>query len=258
MNYKCLWSSNKVNNKKMNIIFFPYGGGGIPSFFQWVQDLEEYANCYVVELPGRGNRFNEEPYTDIKRVIAELTPSILNLKEPFIFVGHSMGALIAYELTCHLQDNYDLKPLRLVVSGCSSPSFPKPLKKSSDLSEDEFIDRLKKINGSNNEIVNNSELLEVVMPMLRADFALCDNYAYNNRVEKVTCPITAFCGNKDIFAPLASVECWRDLTNNSFSVKVFDGEHFFIKDRYQEVLNFLIELVEIEIDEKGVKLKGYA
>ncbi|MFB8426342.1 thioesterase II family protein [Priestia megaterium] len=255
MNCKWLWNPKKIDKGKLNIIFFPYAGGGIPSFFHWIQDLEEYANCYIVELPGRGNRFSEEPYTDITQVVYELSSNILKLKEPFIFVGHSMGALIAYELACYLQKNHAVNPVRLVVSGASSPSYPKKIQKASNLSKEAFIDRLKEINGANDEIINNNELLELVMPILRADFTLCENYIFNGQNEQLSCPITAFSGNRDKVAPIVGAEQWRELTSNTFNLKVFDGEHFFINDKYKEVLNSLIELVSY--DKKRLNLNSY-
>jgi medium-chain acyl-[acyl-carrier-protein] hydrolase len=245
---KCLWYPNRKQDHEFNIIFFPYAGGGVPSFYKFVQDFKDTANCYVVELPGRGSRFNEEFYTDMNDVVLDLAQVISKLKGPSIFIGHSMGALIAYELSLHLEVKYNLAPKRLIVSGATSPFYPKQYNSVSTLPRQQFINKLKELRGTSAEVLDNTELLELLIPILRADFALCEKYkCKTNTVINLDCPIISIYGSEDTLTPREGMEKWSELTRKNFKIKSFDGDHFFINSNYRSVIRYLLPILKNDI-----------
>ena len=143
---------------------------------------------------------------------------------PYAFFGHSMGSLISFELVRYLRrEGHDPGPVRLFVSGHRAPQLPDPDPPTHHLAEPEFIEELRRLKGTPEEVLQNAELLRLMLPLLRADFALCETYIY--RPEKpLTCPITAFGGLQDDEVPRETLAAWHEQTYNSFKLRFFVGE----------------------------------
>jgi medium-chain acyl-[acyl-carrier-protein] hydrolase len=213
---------------KLRLFCFHYAGGGALSFRTWLDRLPPYVEVRPIELPGRGIRLLEPPFTRIEPLIQAMENALLPaLDRPFAFFGHSMGAIVSFELARLLRENNHLSPLQLFVSGRRAPQIPDSDLPIHALPEPEFLKELRRYNGTSEEVLNNTELMQLLLPTLRADFAVLETYIYAP-APPLDCPITAFGGLQDWKASREDLEAWREQTNAAFSLQMFPGDHFFL------------------------------
>lgn len=229
----------KVKSVEHVIICFPFAGGGASAYQSWVVNSPANIAFCPVQLPGRENRIIEEPLTsmeEVKKSILNDLIGIFDSNENISFWGHSMGAKIAYELAAELQESGHCVK-NLFVSACPCPGdFPK--RTISNLSDDDFIIELNRFNGTPKEILEDREVLDFFLPMLRADFGIVEKYA-DTRGIRLNCPIVGFCGDDDSISSPAELLKWEQYTNASFSYHVFKGDHFFIKNYEKDIIDIL-------------------
>lgn len=213
---------------RLRLFCFPYAGGGTAAFRDWNNALPAWIQLCPVLLPGRESRFNEALYSDFDILIKALAGAITPwLDLPFAFFGHSLGALVSFELARELRRRSGVAPRRLFVSGCRAPQLAPYRADLHKLPRAEFIEQLRRFEGTPEEVFQHNELLELVLPILRTDFALFSSYVYRQD-EPLKCGITAFGGRQDSKAPQADIALWREQTSTSFSLQMVDGGHFFI------------------------------
>ncbi|HEX2866913.1 MAG TPA: alpha/beta fold hydrolase [Ignavibacteriales bacterium] len=221
------------------LICFPYAGGSSHIFRRWQEALEKHVNVVALELPGRGRRYTERLCHSLPELIKDLMDSILPyLDKPYYFFGHSMGALIAFEMTVALRRNFLPEPEHIFVSAHPAPNMHKREPLMYKLPEDEFIKRLKDMKGMPEEVLKNSELMEIMLPILRADFSVSETYIYKP-VPKTDCPITVFGGLADEGISLEELEGWAEMTNSSFELNLLPGDHFYITKSEPMLLKIL-------------------
>lgn len=226
-------------NAQLKLFCFHHAGGGTLSFRNWAQELSPIVEVYLIQLPGRERRLSEPAFTRIEPLIAELKPAIIpHLNQPFAFFGYSMGSLIAFELTRHLWRDYQLYPQHLFVCANRAPQLPKTKPPIHDLPDTEFVEELRNLNGTPEEILANDELMALLMPTLRADFAVIETYNYYNE-PPLSCPITAFGGLEDTEASREDLAAWDSQTNNNFNLHMLPGNHFFINSARSQLLQLL-------------------
>lgn len=227
----------------MRLLCFPYAGGGASVFRSWadsecMQDIEVCA----VQLPGREARIAESPVGDMHRLVRllchELEPW---LDRPFVFFGHSVGALVSFELARELRRSRGIEPRHLVVSGCPAPHL-QGFERMCDLHDDDFLERLCRFNGTPPDVLNHPELMQLMLPALRADFSLRDRYVYQEK-PPLTCPITAFGGMNDTHVSADDLRSWRQHACEGFQLWLFQGNHFFIRSAQELVLETLSSVV---------------
>jgi len=149
------------------------------------------------------------------------------LEVPFAFFGHSMGALASFETARQLRREHALLPVHLLVSGCRAPQLPSPYPPLHALPDPEFLKELRLLNGIPRQALEYPELIELMLPTLRADFAVYDTYTYSTE-PPLECPISAFGGLQDGKVSRDCLAAWRDQTSTSFSLQMFPGDHFFL------------------------------
>jgi len=213
---------------RVRLFCFPYAGGSASMFRSWAEEAPPEVEVCAIQPPGRENRWREPRLTVLPEFLLSLAQSILpHLKLPFAFFGHSLGALIAFELARLLRRQGDPQPLCLFVSGRRAPHLPDPRPSTHQLPDGEFIDSIRRLGGTPEELLQNSEVTQLFLPTLRADFALNETYTY--RVdEPLECPIFAFGGAEDPEAGRDEVAAWDAHTSASFSTRMFPGDHFFV------------------------------
>jgi len=171
----------------------------------------------------------ERPFTQLSTLIEALAQGLAPLLDkPFAFFGHSLGALVSFELARQIRGQYGTHPVRLFVSGGRAPQIPHRAAPIHTLPDKEFLLELRRLNGTPSELLNHEELMEIMVPLLRADFALYETYQYSTDAP-LSCPISAFGGLQDHRVNDHDLEAWRAQTSSAFALRMFPGDHFFLK-----------------------------
>ena len=231
---------NQLRTPSKQLFCFPYAGGGASIFRPWKNYLGPEIGAYAIQLPGRESRFTEEPISDLITIAKASADAISEIcSRPFAIFGHSLGAAIAYEVTAELEAR-GLKPAQLFISGRQSPNR-KPLRAPiSHLSDAEFIEQLKSYNTTPREIFENREILELLLPMLKADFSMAENYQHQIG-SKVNAPITALASKGDIWLSPESISDWSKKTFGPFSSHWFEGGHLYLNQETEALVKYIQE-----------------
>jgi len=224
---------------RLRLFCFPCAGGTISAYSQWSNYLPKDVEVHLVQLPGRGYRLEEPPFTRFFPLVQTLT-SILRpyLNIPFAFFGHSMGATLAFEITRQLRRENHPSPVHLF--GCCCPAPEKPILKPfiHQLPETEFLAELHhRYNAIPQAILQNAQLTQLFLPSLRADFTMIETYVYAYE-KPLNCPITVFGGLQDKAICLDSLEAWGYETYSPFTLRMFSGDHFFLHHPQSPFLQF--------------------
>jgi medium-chain acyl-[acyl-carrier-protein] hydrolase len=213
---------------RLRLFFLPYAGGGVAPYRRWLAALPADVEAWLVQLPGREKRFRERPFDRMAALLAELAPVLEPLLDrPFAFFGHSMGALIAYELARELRRRGRPEPEHLLASARGAPDRQPATGPRHDLPDAAFLEQLRRLGGTPAEVLENRELLEMFLPLLRADFALAETYSWTAE-PPLGCAITALGGAEDPAWPAEGLELWRRHTTGPFRLHLFEGNHFFL------------------------------
>jgi medium-chain acyl-[acyl-carrier-protein] hydrolase len=228
---------------RLRLFCFPFAGGGARAFGAWTADLppdlQRDVELWAVNLPGREATLADARFTDLVPLVEALRPRIVPvLDAPFAFFGHSMGALIGFELARSLRAEGLEGPVHLVVSAFRAPHLPNRHEPVQDLPDADLVRRLRKLGGTPPEVLGEPELLDLVLPLLRADLRLCETYVYRNG-EPLDCSLTAFCGASDPEVNRDELNGWRSHVRGPFELHVFPGGHFFLQTGQALVLRIL-------------------
>lgn len=236
---KLIKNRESITEDKVTLFCLPFAGGGASAYNQWVKKAQDMFNVCPIQLPGREDRIMEKPYETMNVMLDDLEQAIINvLKGPYALWGHSMGGKIGYELEKRMEKRgYTAKCF--LVSGSRVP-YIQETNPISHLSNSDFKEKLARFEGTPKEILDNQELLDFFLPMLRADFSIDETY-YSSLVIQLQCPIIAFCGEDDREVSVEEMKAWEEYTENSFDYCVFPGGHFFIREREEDVIQTIAE-----------------
>jgi len=233
------WFSFPKENSEADLRLFclPYAGGSSHVYYPWQDKLSSDIEICAIQLPGRGIRFTETPYTDHKKMVIDLVDDMVEyLDKPYALFGHSMGALLAYEVAQEIKKRGLPQASHLFVSGRRAMHINNESQPIHDLPEEQLISELKKLNGTPAEVLENKDLMSLVLPMIRADFQLCETYLHNVEHKKLDLNITSFEGVNDHKARGINVSAWQDLTSGIYQGIQLSGDHFFIHSSEQKLL----------------------
>jgi len=231
------WFLNKspATHECLRIFAFPYAGGGATVYKNWEAAFPDFVGLYPVQLPGRENRFEENLFQDIPSLISAVSDAISPVLDiPFILFGHSLGAKIAFELARELRRKWGISPCCLIVSGSRAPNIPEP-KPISHLPDRTFLKELGRFSGICDAVLQNKELMEMYLPLLRADFIMEETYVFSEDLP-LECPVIAFGGTEDSETKLDELAAWADHTAAWFSLEMIKGDHFFIQKKKAQLL----------------------
>lgn len=224
---------------RFRLFCFSYAGGGALIYRAWADGLPADVEVCPIQLPGRGTRLMEPLFTQLSPLIQALAQALLPLLDkPFAFFGHSLGALVSFELARQLRRQYGVQPVRLFVSASRAPQLPHRGLPVHTLPERDFLAELRHLNGTSREVLEHEELIQIALPVLRADFAVYETYVYSTELP-LNCPISAFGGLRDRTVSQSDLEAWREQTNGSFSLQTFPGDHFFLNTAQPLLLRVL-------------------
>jgi medium-chain acyl-[acyl-carrier-protein] hydrolase len=228
--------SRTNSEARIRLFCFPYAGGGALSYRTWSEAVPAQIDIRPIQLPGRENRFNEKPYTEMQTLVDALSTAIRPyLDMPFAFFGHSMGSLLAFELAKKLDEEGLATPRHLFISSRRGPDLPGPTPPLHTLSESELVDTLKRFGGIPDLILKEPEILDFFLPTLRADLYLAETSPLENGI-RIDAPITAFGGLQDPFTSVDELEAWRKHTLQEFRLKIFPGGHFYMREQNRVLL----------------------
>lgn len=226
---------------RLRLFCLPYAGGGASVFRGWSAFAPPEIQLLPVHLPGRGNRFSERPLVRLDALVDQLADELGPFMDvPFALFGHSMGAMVAFELTRRLRELGRSLPESLLVAGRRAPHRPSDKRPLHALPEPEFQKELRGLDGTPEEILQHPELMEVFAPILRADFELCETYAYRAG-EPLDVPISAFGGLEDPDVRRDDLQAWQEHTRGPFRLRMFPGGHFFLNGARQQLVHALSE-----------------
>jgi surfactin synthase thioesterase subunit len=223
-----------VTGATARVFCFPYAGGGASTYRTWAEPAAAgpaRLEIWPVQLPGRENRLREPAVRDMADLMPALfdalAPHLADL--PYACYGHSLGADIAFEFSRRAVRAGLPAPVRLFVAAHRPPHLPDPKPPAHALPEPAFLSRLTEYGDLPDALRHNRELLDLVLPSLRADFALFENYRLPE-AQPAPCPITAFAGEADRSVTPAALRAWSDLTSAGFRLRSVPGGHFFLRD----------------------------
>jgi medium-chain acyl-[acyl-carrier-protein] hydrolase len=223
----------------LRLFCFPYAGGGAHIFGAWPKGLPEEVEVYAAHLPGRGTRLRENAFTDLTQMVKAVGEAIIPLLDmPFAFFGHSMGAILSFELTRYLRQKCNILPVHLLVSGRRAPQIQSTEPITYNLPESQFYEKLRTLNGTTAEVLEHPELMELMLPLLRADFSVVETYAYLPDTP-LDCSIMAFGGLQDYKVGRKFLEAWQEQTTSKFTLRMLPGDHFFLNTSQQLLLRLL-------------------
>lgn len=236
-----IFRANPRPDAELRLICFPYAGGSAHIFKGWDAFLPTEIEVCAVQLPGRGQRITEPPIDTLSRLTPQLADALLPyMDRPFAFFGHSMGALISFELVRTLRRQGAPLPRHLFVSARHAPHLPSARTPIHHLPDARFMAELEHYKGTPSAVLQNRELMELFLPALRADFTISERYAYVTE-QPLAVPISALGGVQDELVTRASLAAWCEHTAGSFSSRLFPGDHFYLHSAQPLLLRALAQ-----------------
>jgi surfactin synthase thioesterase subunit/glycosyltransferase involved in cell wall biosynthesis len=241
-----LWfpGADRAAEGALRLFAFPHAGGGASGFYSWSRWLPAHIAVCPVRLPGRESRIAEAPLERMDELVAALADAIAPyLDAPFAFYGQSMGAVVAFELSRALRSAGRPLPLCLLAAAARAPQFRRGHVPGPEPSDAAFLAELRRLGGVPAEVLERPEMLEVVLPALKADARLYRHYVYSEAAP-LACPIRAYGGAEDPNIASEHLEGWRLQTTASFASQVFPGGHFFPDSQREAFLRVLVAVLD--------------
>ncbi|OLZ45768.1 thioesterase [Amycolatopsis coloradensis] len=212
---------------------FPHAGGSASAYRTLSGALAPTVEAHTVQYPGRQDRMGEPVIDDLHTLSEQLVDVVAALPKPFALFGHSMGAIVAFEVARRLEAR-GLVPTALFLSARRGPDILR--EDSHHLSDDTaFLAEVSRLGGTAAMILDDPDIRALALPALRGDYKAVETYRYRPGPD-VTCPIVALAGNADPVVNVSDVENWAGYTTGSFEKEVFEGGHFFLEDNLDAVV----------------------
>lgn len=245
----CIINLNPRPNANGRLFCFPYAGSSASVVYRkWTSNLSPQFEVIPIELPGRGSRIQEELKHNVQEVVEEIAGSIIPLlNKPFYFFGHSMGALISFKLANYLKHKIGMQPKILFLSAHRAPQILKTGLIMHKLNDEELKVELKNLKGMDEKILENDELMEIFLPIIKADYEVCETYPFSDN-EILDIPFIVFGGDKDEGISVDELKEWKQLTTKSFQLHLFAGDHFYIMKKQEEFLKYFNNILMKNFD----------
>jgi surfactin synthase thioesterase subunit len=222
----------------VRLVCFPYAGSSAAVYRRWRRSMPAWMDVCPVDMPGHGRRFDEPLETSVEGMVERCLPLVLpQLAQPYVLFGHSLGAIVAFELAHRLQELGMHSPVLLVASGTDAPSRRDHQRHAGIDSPEALSAELRRLGGTPPEVLADSELLALTLPIVRADFDACARYE-SSPERKLTCPIDVLGGQQDS-TTRESLLAWGEHTTAEFALHMLPGGHFFIHEEEPQVLRYL-------------------
>lgn len=231
---------------RINLITLPFAGGNRYCYRKLEQLLPPFIRLVALEYPGRGTRIRETLLTDIDLLVEDLYSQMRQLpKEKYAIYGHSMGGLLACLLTRKIIHEGDSAPVHLFITGTTGPAARSEDKKWHLLGKKEFLQEIRNMQGSPDEVLADQDVLEYFEPILRADFKASETYIHSHSLP-LDLPFTIITGTEEDMAP-QDVHAWQNETSLKVDFRRLPGKHFFIFDWPEKVVEIVARKLAIHI-----------
>jgi surfactin synthase thioesterase subunit len=224
----------------MKLLCVPHAGRGASLFYPWASRLPEWVELSAIQLPGREARMSEPPLTRLGDILEGLLAEIpQKLDRPYVLFGHSMGALICFELARALRRHGAPLPAGLIVSWRRAPSLPSPDGNIHTLSDQDFVDELsRRYNGIPQVVRDYPEMMRILVPIMRSDLTVLETYSFVAE-PPLGLPVFLYGGQEDVQMTPASIEAWRAISAGDLTLRLFAGGHFYLQDDRERLLDVL-------------------
>ncbi|MFF7079580.1 thioesterase II family protein [Streptomyces lavendulae] len=223
---------------------FPHAGGSASAHFPLSEALSSAADVevLVVQYPGRQDR-RRVPHVGIRAMADQIVDELAAFTDrPMAVFGHSMGATVGYEVARRLQRYPGSPPELLIASGQRAPETQSRRPVHELHSDDEFIEELVQLGGTDTRLLTDRDLLPLFLPPLREDYAALRAYRHRPG-PRLQCPVVALIGDRDPRVSVEEAGEWAGTTDTSFQLRCFRGGHFYLEDRRAEFLDTMAELL---------------
>ncbi len=243
------WIKLSSGEDAIRLFCFPFSGGTAQVYRPLARLLPNGICVFAYELPGRGRRFNDPAFENIPDMVSDAMKGLMPLlsNSNFAFFGYSLGGLLAYEAAHELSRKELNLPRHLFVAASRAPHLSRREDETSyyDLPDEKFISKLKEMGGTPQEVLDNQEILELMLPVIRKDFKAYE--AYKNANEKpLNCPITAFGGEFDRLVLPSDVQEWSKHTAKLFLKHIYEGDHFFIQSYAEKMAGVITRALAMQ------------
>ncbi|WP_341820732.1 thioesterase II family protein [Wolbachia endosymbiont (group A) of Myopa testacea] len=230
--------SNKKNYDH-TLIFFPFAGGNGESYIPWFKHFLPNISCRYALLKGRGKYFHKNAFNTINELIDDIIPEVYKVcDKPFSFFGHSMGALIAFEMSRTLHKEFNIIPDNLFISGFRPPQLTHNRRFLHTMSKKELLEEIRKMGGLKLIEPINIDQLEPFFPTLYSDFKLCELYKYKHN-QPLSCKISVLWGDTDDCIQSEQISLWQKESCFPIDFRKFSGGHFYIWENTIEIALFI-------------------
>ncbi|MGM2841797.1 thioesterase II family protein [Bacillus cereus group sp. Bce002] len=227
----------------VKLICLPYAGGSARVYSKWVYMLDNRIEVVCPELAGRGKRFNEPYYKNLKEAVDDIYKNIRSIinSGPYALFGHSMGSLLTFELYYKLKEEGHCEPEAIFFSGKAAPNIP--IKEKVHLySEEQILEKISSLGGTPREVLDNKDILNLYLPIIKADYKIIETYEYKNKSSLINSPCNILYGSEDDIALEELLE-WENHTFDMPKFYKIYGGHFFIKNQENMVINLLNQIL---------------
>ncbi|RNL87504.1 type I polyketide synthase [Halostreptopolyspora alba] len=223
------------HSAKVRLFCFPHSGGGPSAFRDWPTLVPPWVDIVPVQLPGRERRADEAPPSSLDSIVTAVTAAVApHTDRPFALFGHSLGALLAYEVARHLHREGLPSPERLLVAGVGAPHQGPADRSAAPSSDEALLSEIEELGGVPPQLHENRDLLRAALPGLRADVALFTSYTHQPG-PLLDCPVTVLVGEEDPLTRESDTSAWSEVTRGESTVHTFPGGHFFVDEHARAV-----------------------
>ncbi|MBM7845956.1 thioesterase II family protein [Herpetosiphon giganteus] len=229
-------------NPQLKLFCFAFAGGAASLFRTWPLKLPDWVEVVAVQLPGRESRLREPLYTDLMSLVNDLGQVLApELNQPFAFFGHSLGAMISFELARELRRLQVAQPSWLWLSARRAPQLLDTSPRIAHLSKQAFTEHMiQHYQGIPPEVAREPELMNLFVPIMHADIQMVETYAYADQ-PALDCPLTVIGGIDDPTMTMAHLSPWRQQTSKRFNLRQVPGDHFFVRNQPDLLLQIINE-----------------
>jgi surfactin synthase thioesterase subunit len=221
----------------MKLLLFPFAGGNSYSYTPLIKHFPKSIRPVTVELPGRGTRIDEPLKSSVDEIISDIFEKYNKVGADYSIFGHSFGTLLGILFARQMIDSKLEPPRHLFFSGHGWPGCQSELK-FSQLSNEDFLNEMRQLGGSPDEVLNNTEIMDFFLPILRSDFKALESYKYQSGLP-LDIPITLLCGEDDGNTTDENLQLWKNETTAQVEMLKFPGNHFFLFEQPLEIADVI-------------------